>query len=109
MSVTTLKHLCCQYCTSQCECDSCDQDLSDYEKYKIMGNAGRKDTLSPVLNRTVTHGGKTELKLTLVELNELLDKEVSSESSCYAEPEIIYGLGLEVVSCIIEIRILFLQ
>ena len=27
---------------------------------------------------------------------------MSSESSCYVKPEIIHGLGLEVISCIIE-------
>ena len=66
--MTTAKHLCCRYCTLQCECDSCDQDLSDYERYKMVENADREDTLSPVLKRTVTHDEKTELKLTLLEL-----------------------------------------
>ena len=102
-SGVVIKHNCCGYCTTECECGSCDQGTNDYEKSKATADDTIDDPDNPLLTRAVTEDETTELKISILELKEALDKDVvSQQSSGYVKPDIVHGLGLEIINCILD-------
>jgi len=91
-------HSCCITCAKTCCCDECPLFFSPYELYEKASD----DDEDEVLKRPVDEQVTLNVKMSLYELKDKLDKSMLHDGSSYSKPEILHGLSLDMIDNIVS-------
>ena len=98
-SQSLVPHLCCTTCKKDCTCGKCQDSESLYDKYCSKNNDAID--VPTDIQRTLTEEQKATLKVDLFELKERLDHEVYISTPVYGKPDILHGLDVATIKCIL--------
>jgi len=96
-------HLCCSFCSNSCECDQCELGQNGYELFlSASAHQDMDDSGDEIMNRYVSEDEKVSLANDLFTLKDHLDRDVLGTGPSYTGPEVLHGLTVDVIHCILD-------